>query len=230
MLKRAGALLVPPLICSLPGAAQAQAAPEAAGQDHEAPAPHDAEARRPKKPRSSATTASHQDLPADLDRPWDTRPWAVEGRYGLGTPVGSYGLEASYALAPAISLGLGAGVGSGLETGLSLHLAAYGHLRPLRGKRNAWAFDIAYSTGGYREFDGPPYTGLDRAHWVQFGTGWERRAKTGFIIRIMFGIARLLNPKNARTIADDGEWAEHDERGIRHTSIPYVEFAPGMTF
>ena len=145
---------------------------------------------------------------------WRERPVAIEGHIGAGTPVGQLGVTADYSFLPEIAVGGGVGFGSGLETP-TLHTAAIVRLRPLYGIRNAFVANVAYSTGGHKELEldlgmghgGPQetYYGAERAHWFQFDLGWERRAKSGFILRISSGFARMLNPGDLECVVRDPE-------------------------
>lgn len=145
---------------------------------------------------------------------WRERPVAIEGHIGAGTPVGQIGVTADYSFLPEIAVGGGLGFGSGLDTP-TLHTAAIVRLRPLYGAHNAFVSNVAYSTGGYKELEldlgmghgGPPetYYGAERAHWFQFDLGWERRAKSGFVLRISSGFARMLNPGDLECVVRDPE-------------------------
>jgi hypothetical protein len=135
------------------------------------------------------------------------RRLAFEAHFGLATPMGEFGIATEYSVHPLLGLGAGIGVGVGLDSGPdqrnTLHGALLARFRPLRGKKNAMVFGAAYSFGGFQRFgypndeSNPPPPLADRsdwAHWAQFDVGWERRAGTGFLIRMSVGGAVLLNP------------------------------------
>jgi hypothetical protein len=168
---------------------------------------------------------------------WRERPTSIEAHLGLGTPVGGLGVSADYSLVPEIALGAGAGIGSGFDVPSTLHTAALARLRPVYGVRNAFVANLAYSTGGYQEprldlgmghSSATRRYGAERAHWFQLDLGWERRAESGFLLRISTGFARLLNPDDLRcVIRDEGTEMPCAVRSDEPTTIWTLDFALG---
>lgn len=140
---------------------------------------------------------------------WARLPWALETHLGLGTPVGALGTVIEYSPAPAVGIGVGAGIGSGPDNGSGVKGALALRLRPARGAHNALVVGAAYSVGGYESGWFEPDTPVDYgrppprpiystqwAHFAQLELGWERRAESGFLLRLSLGFAWLLNVRD----------------------------------
>jgi hypothetical protein len=170
---------------------------------------------------------------------WETRPATVSAKVGFGAPLGLVGIGFDYSFDPAAAVSAGIGFGPGMS-GMSPRTALGMHFRPAMGVRNAWVIQGMYSGGGYQRLYldlGMGHSservryGMNWAHWLQLGTGWERQAEGGFVIRIVGGFAALLNPDDMTC-----EVVRSDEPGrscsgyTSSETIPYFELTLGRAF
>jgi hypothetical protein len=150
----------------------------------------------------------------DVPDSFATRRWTLETHVGFGTPVGEFGLESEYSPHPIVGLGIGVGLGAVPKGYNAFRGALLARLRPFRGKKNALVLGAAYAFGGFARFGGisfgegesdtPPLADrTTRAHWAQFDVGWERRAPSGFLLRMSVGGAVLLNPGDLECIPEE---------------------------
>ncbi len=186
-----------------------------------------------------AGNAAAQDAPAQKDANVATqdaaarkdvwsRPLAVEGVLGFGTPVGYAGVMLEYSPHPRFIASVGAGIGGGtentdcLKSGYSgvcegpfsdrVQLAAMGRVRLFWVGSTAMTVGAGASGGGYSwdEFttDEPAHKSADRAYWANVEVGGEHRAQSGFSARWFVGLADMLNPGALHCI-DTGINPEH---------------------
>jgi hypothetical protein len=128
---------------------------------------------------------------------WSERRLALEGHFGMATPVGLAGITVEYSPLPVLALG--AGIGTNF---LGPEPAALVRVRPLDGVRDALVVSAAYSVGPYGfkpiSIDGSAGSGKGYWHanalqWVQGDIGWEHRSRKGLVIRIGLGLAYVVN-------------------------------------
>lgn len=150
----------------------------------------------------------------DVPDSFATRRWTLETHAGIATPVGEFGLESEYSPHPIVGLGIGVGLGAVPKGANAFRGTLLARLRPFRGKKNALVLGAAYAFGGYARFDvsnfgesagdTPPLADRTKwAHWAQFDVGWERRATSGFLLRMSVGGAFLLNPADLECSPED---------------------------
>jgi hypothetical protein len=143
--------------------------------------------------------------------PWHefaARPFTLEARYGVGTPIGFIGVAGELSPVPALAFGCGAGTNL---VGLQLACWLSGRI-VLRSRERAfgveWARAITLSSGfsegryvqanvfgNLTAVDGPGTASRDyaRAYWWNSDIGLEERHK-GLVLRLSLGVALLLNP------------------------------------
>jgi len=175
-----------------------------------------------------AGSAAAEEVPPVPEASGWSRPFAVQGVVGFGTPVGYAGVMLEYSPHPVFVVSLGAGIGSGtantdcLKSGYSgvcggpfvdrLQLAAMGRLRVLRLRNSALTLGAGVSGGGYSwdEFttDQPAHKSADRAYWANAEIGYEHRSRSGFSARGFLGFAGMLNP-GALHCVDTGVNSDH---------------------
>lgn len=220
-----------------------------AGAPSAEPAPAPAPRREATYPEATYPSPAHAlPAPAPLEKPptssFEIRPASFEAHIGAGTPVGGIGLMLDYLIIPNLSLAGGFGFGSGPKASPGIHGAAMVRFRPAVGLRNAFVIGAGLSTGTYRRLEwiqifSDREVTADWAHFAQVEFAWERRAESGFLIRVGGGFAYLLNPSALHCTESDygvlgGAQTSCDpfsgSNGNREELLPVFDLALGHSF
>lgn len=205
-----------------------------AAEDWGAPPPQSVDPEAPS--RAPASLPPRLPVPGREPVPEQTRRTAIYGIFGLGTPVGVYGLEAVHRFGGVFELAAGVGLGSSAmssESSWSLGHVLQWSVMPRvhlgNNDYNAFTLGAGISGGQYGglqlciacDDEGGSTSGYPTRYalWGNFELGGEHWTRRGFAIRYFFGVAsgETLAPRSGSI---NGETLV----------IPYTGFGMGYAF